>query len=299
MGGRWQGASDRFAERLARVREWLRLAMPRVALGAGALFLLRLFVRDTEVYQNTAVGLLGPIVFLACAAVLLYYGAKILVRLKRALLWRVRRRLIITYLFVGLTPVVLLLGLGALAATGGSSQAMVRVVTVQVGATEREALEGARALADALLALPPGANGRGAQAWLDERTALLQASLPGARVYVWRGDEAHGAGLGEGEPAQVASARVDAHTLGVGFDDGGANETLPLWLEGRARVERARLPAATRRLAERLRHAFGARARAPRVERACGSSPRLRPRQPRPRRPLPREHGSLRPPLLR
>jgi sigma-B regulation protein RsbU (phosphoserine phosphatase) len=232
MSSRLQGFSERFAEGFAWARERLRRAMPRVALAAGALFLLRLLVRDTAVYKDTAVGLLGPLTFLACATVILYYGLKLLVRLKRALLWRVRRRLIITYLFVGLTPVVLLLALGALAATGGSTQAMVRVVTVQVGATEREALESARVLADALLTLSPAANGRGAQAWLDERTALLQTSLPGARVYVWRGDEARGAWLGEGEPAQLASARAEAATLGVGFDDGGATESLPAWLGG-------------------------------------------------------------------
>jgi sigma-B regulation protein RsbU (phosphoserine phosphatase) len=232
MSSRLQGFSERSAEAFARARGWLRRAMPRAALAAGALFLLRLLVRDTATYKETAVGLLGPLTFLACAAVVLYYGLKLLVRLKRRLLWRVRRRLVITYLFVGLTPVVLLVALGALAAAGGSSQAMARAVTVQVGATEREALEGARALASALAALPPGANGRVAQAWLDERASLLRASLPGARVYVWRGDEAEGARLGEGEPAQLASLSADPSTLGVGFDDGGAGETLPAWLAG-------------------------------------------------------------------
>ena len=54
-------------------------------------------------------------------------GLKLAVRLKRMLLWKVRRRLIVTYLLIGLTPVVLLLALGALAATGGSSQAMVQL----------------------------------------------------------------------------------------------------------------------------------------------------------------------------
>ena len=93
MGGRWQSASDRFAEVFARAREWFRRAMPRVALAAGALFLLRLFLRDTALYSGTPLGFLT---FCLCAAVVLYYGLKLLVRLKRALLWRVRRRLIIT-----------------------------------------------------------------------------------------------------------------------------------------------------------------------------------------------------------
>src|SRR5256886_14722473 len=188
MSSRFQNASDRFAEALAVVREWLRRVMPRVAVAAVALYVLRQLIAGTWAYRNTPLGLVGVLTFCAVCATVFYYGVKILVRLKRMLLWRVRRRLIITYLFVGLTPIVLLLMLGALAATGGSSQAMVRVVTVQLNATERQTLEGARSLADSLAALPPDTNERAAQAWLDERAALLRASLPGARVSAWPGE---------------------------------------------------------------------------------------------------------------
>jgi sigma-B regulation protein RsbU (phosphoserine phosphatase) len=233
MSSRLQGVSDRLAEALAGAREWLRRVMPRVAVGAFALYLLRLLISDTWLYRNTPVGLLGVLTFCAAFATVVYYGLKILVRLKRLLLWRVRRRLIITYLFVGLTPVVLLLLLGALAATGGSSQAMVRVVTVEVGATERQALEGARTLAEALLELPPNVGDRAAQVWLDERAALLRAALPGARVSVWRGgDEGQARRLGREAPPQLASASADEATRGVGFDEGEERAPLPAWLEG-------------------------------------------------------------------
>jgi sigma-B regulation protein RsbU (phosphoserine phosphatase) len=232
-GGSW--ASRRLGVRLARAREWFRRAMPRVALAAVALFLLRLFVRDTSLYRDTPFGLLGPVTFVACAGVVLYFGLKLAVRLKRMLLWKVRRRLIVTYLFVGLTPVVLLLALGALAATGGSSQAMVRVVTVEIEATERQALEGARALAEGLARLPADASERDAQAWLDERAALLRASLPGARVAAWRarpGEDARS--LGEASPAQLLSLDARPEARGVGPDAGAdAREPLPGWLGGR------------------------------------------------------------------
>jgi phosphoserine phosphatase RsbU/P len=232
MSGRLQKASDRFAEALAQVREWLRRVMPFVAVAAVALYVLRLLIAGTSLYRNTPLGLVGLLTLLAVSATVLYYGLKILVRLKRLLLWRVRRRLIITYLFVGLTPVVLLLLLGALAATGDSSQAMVRVFTVEVGASERQALEDARTLASALLQLPPNTNDRAAQSWLDERAALLQAALPGARVYVWRGDEESRAhSLGADAPPQVSSVRVDEATRGVGFDAGEERAALPAWLE--------------------------------------------------------------------
>jgi sigma-B regulation protein RsbU (phosphoserine phosphatase) len=220
---------------LARARERFRRAMPRVALAAAGLFLLRLFVRDTSLYRDTPLGLLGPFTFFVCAAVLLYFGLKLAVRLKRKLLWRVRRRLIITYLFAGLTPVVLLLALGALLATGGSSQAMVRVVTVEIGATERQALEGARALAAALANLPRNTGEREAQAWLEERAALLRAALPGARVHAWRGGaRAHALTLGEGAPAGLVSADASEDARGVGPDFADGREALPRWLGGRA-----------------------------------------------------------------
>jgi phosphoserine phosphatase RsbU/P len=229
MSSRLQNASDRFAEALTVAREWLRRVMPRVALAAVALYVLRQLIWGTWVYRNTPLGIVGALTFFAACATVLYYGVKILVRLKRLLLWRVRRRLIITYLFVGLTPVVLLLLLGALAATGGSLQAMVRVFTVEVGATERQALEDARTVASSLLQLPPNASDRVAQSWLDERAALLRAALPGARVYVWRGGEdGQARGLGAGAP-QLAS--VDEAARGVGFDAVEERGPLPAWLE--------------------------------------------------------------------
>lgn len=232
MKAKLHGASERAADAFARAREWTRRVMPRVAIAAGVLYVLRLLLRDTNVYKNTPLGLVGPLTFLAVCAVLVYYGLKVLVRLKRKLLWRVRRRLIITYVFVGVTPVVLLLLLGGIAATGGSSQAMVRVVTVQLEATERQTLESTRSTAEGLLALPPNANERAAQVWLDERAALLQATLPGARVSAWRVAGADATRLGEGAAAQLASASVDEETRGVGDDSGDARESLPAWLAG-------------------------------------------------------------------
>jgi sigma-B regulation protein RsbU (phosphoserine phosphatase) len=235
MKGKLHSASERAADAFASAREWTRRVIPRVAVAAGVLYILRLLLRNTAVYHDTPLGLIGPLTFIAVCTVLVYYGLKILVRLKRKLLWRVRRRLIITYLFVGLTPVVLLLLLGGIAATGGSSQAMVRVVTVQLEATERQTLESARSTADGLLALPTNANERAAQTWLDERASLLQTTLPGARVSAWRAtdaDEVNAARLGEDATAQLASAAVNEETRGVGSDSGDARETLPHWLAG-------------------------------------------------------------------
>lgn len=219
---------------MSRAREWLRSVMPRVALASVALCILWLLIRDTGVYKSTPVRLVGPLMVCAVVATVLYYGVKILVRLKRKLLWRVRRRLIVTYLFIGATPVVLLLLLGALAAMGGSTQSMGRVVTVEIGATERHALEGARSLAETLVSLPANANEGTVQTWLDDRTSLLQVSLPGARVAAWRGAEGDGTHTPDvSAQPQLVSANVNDATRGVGFDTGEAREPLPGWLEGR------------------------------------------------------------------
>ena len=228
-----RGWVERAGRRLSAVRPWLRGVMPRVAVAAAGLFVVRLFVLNTALYRETFVGALGPLTFFAVAAVVGYYGLKLLVRLKRLLLWRVRRRLVITYLFVGLTPIVLLVVLGYLAAMLGSGQAMVRLVTVEYNVTERQAREGARAVAEALLDAP--ANEAAAQRALEEQARVLQAVLPGARLAAWRGAEGEAAAsLGEGEPARLASAPEGEHVRGVGADDGRAGEPLPAWLRGRA-----------------------------------------------------------------
>jgi phosphoserine phosphatase RsbU/P len=221
--------------RRQRIEGWLRRAMPRVALAAVILFVVRWFLAGTELYRTTPLGLLGTLTALAVTATLVYYGARLLLRLKRMLLWRVRRRLVITYLFVGLTPIVLLVVLGFVATVGGSSQAMVRLVTVQLRASERQALDEARALAEGLLELSAGAGEQAERDWLEARAGMLRAALPGARVAVWRSEGGADRGrVGSDSRARLASMRLSEETRGVGFDTGEVGGPLPAWLDGRA-----------------------------------------------------------------
>ncbi|MGB8509919.1 MAG: HAMP domain-containing protein, partial [Pyrinomonadaceae bacterium] len=206
---------------------WMRRAAPRVAIAAASLCAVWLFINKTSFYRNSPLKLIGPLTFLTVAATLGYYGLKILVRLKNLLLWRVRRRLMITYLFVGLTPIVLLSVLGFFAAMGASQQALVRVVTVQLNATGRQARDSARAFAGDVARLPQGTSDRQLQAWVDERTKLLQSSLPGARVAVWRDADDAVAGSPAGF---VGSPPIDENTRGVGEEAGDARTVLPTWL---------------------------------------------------------------------
>ncbi|HYY41851.1 MAG TPA: hypothetical protein VE775_03900, partial [Pyrinomonadaceae bacterium] len=159
-----------------------------MAVAAAVLFVVRALLRDTALYRASAFGgLFGFVTFCLGALTVSYYGFKALRWLKRKLLWRVRRRLIITYLFVGLTPILLLGGLGFLFGYGMALNWMAGSVMTEMRGAQQQTLAAARAYADALSAMPPDTDARTLQAWLDERNVPLQATLPGARIAVWRG----------------------------------------------------------------------------------------------------------------
>jgi hypothetical protein len=138
------------------LRMLLQRWMPRVAVAAAVLFVVRALVRDTTLYRTSVFGdLFGFVTFLLGTLTICYYGFKGLRWLKRKLLWRVRRRLIITYLFVGLTPIVLLAGLGFIFGWGLALNMMANNVMLEVNSTQQQARASADALADALIKLPP------------------------------------------------------------------------------------------------------------------------------------------------
>lgn len=215
-------------------RAWLRRVMPRVAAVGAALLVVWLLVRSRGFYRATPGSVwFGALTFLAVVSSTIYYGARTALWMKRHLLWRVRRRLVITYLFVGLTPIVLLVLLGLLASFGASSQAMARLVAAQIKNTEKEAKESARSLSESFTRLPANASDRTVQAWLDEQGALLQASLPGASIALWRG--APGERSAETEwtrQAQFVFTPSAADTRGVGPVAGNVDAPLPEWLNG-------------------------------------------------------------------
>ena len=224
-------------ESVSRARLWLRRVMPRVAVAAGVSFVLRALVQDffPAWHDSSFFGsVLDFVTTLLVVPTLVYYGYKTLRWLKQKLLWRVRRRLIITYLFVGLTPIVLLAGLGFLFGYSMALNSMADTVMKEVGATERETLANARGLADALDDLPTGTNGERLQAWLDERNRLLQASLPGARIVVWRGaDNTRAETLDLSRPALFVSEPEGEWVRAVGDSQLPLGAPLPEWLRER------------------------------------------------------------------
>lgn len=210
--------------------------MPGVAVVAAAFFVLRMLLGRTWLYGDHFIGdLLRFLTFVTIASTLTYYCLKGLLWLKRRLLWRVRRRLVITYLFVGLTPIVLFLLLGLLSAFGGSNQALSRIIAAQHTTTERHVRENARLLADAYARLPANTDAHALQTWLDERAALLQASLPGARIALWRAvGSDDGAAQGHSGFAPFVGEVKAENTRGVGSDTTSIGAPLPEWLRERA-----------------------------------------------------------------
>ncbi|MFN2482723.1 MAG: PP2C family protein-serine/threonine phosphatase [Pyrinomonadaceae bacterium] len=241
-------AFDNFADNGARARVWLRRVMPRVALAAALVVLAWVVVKRAGLDRVGAVTVFFDLAFVAVYLVAIYYGARALRWLKNKLLWRVRRRLVITYLFVGLTPVVLLVALAALAGLVGLNQIVSRVVKINFAAREGQALSAARTLARGFAQQPAAADAKTIQAWLDERAALLRSTLPGAGVAVWRGEvEARAAGGSrragantngsvdpdESQSAQFTSEAGESDARGATTGDAPVSASLPAWLRGR------------------------------------------------------------------
>ncbi|MFL6230067.1 MAG: PP2C family protein-serine/threonine phosphatase [Pyrinomonadaceae bacterium] len=239
-----QGTSDetgKLRTTLEGVRSRLRRVMPRVAVAAAIIFIAWVFAKQFSLDRLSPVVLFFDIAFVVVYVAAFYYGLRGLRWLKNKLLWRVRRRLIITYLFVGLTPIVLLLTLFALTGLVGLNQVMTRVVRVHLGGQENQALAGAHMLARAFARQPAAADDKTLQTWLDDRVALLQSSLPGARAAVWRADASAGTSAvmnapgwtreaDVSRPARFASEPKDENARPVGGDMSHAGEPLPEWL---------------------------------------------------------------------
>src|SRR5215471_525906 len=110
-----------------------RLACYLAAL-AAALFVLETLLRLLRLSWGDHLG--GWVSFLVfCAAVLFFILAFRWV--KRRLLWRLRNRLIVTYVFIGVIPAVLLVAMGLITLYGLAGQFAVFVVTSEIDAQLR------------------------------------------------------------------------------------------------------------------------------------------------------------------
>jgi phosphoserine phosphatase RsbU/P len=217
-----------------KVRTTLRRVMPTVAMIATVLFLLWIAVRKAGFYQEHEIfTIFGFTTFCFGVATVAYYGLKALRWVKRRLLWRVRRRLLITYLFVGVTPIVLLTLLGALAWFAVSNGAMARVITAQLSGSERDVIAGARAIAESY-SNHPRMDDRATKQWLDDKVKIFEKGMPGARIALWREHSLTRATQnGAAANPLVSTSNDTPESRSFGPEDDISEWKLPEWLEER------------------------------------------------------------------
>src|SRR5690242_13152027 len=136
---------ENLRRRLIRDELWPQGRMARLACYMAALALLLYVVETLLALFSSSLGqyLGGWIGFLAfCAGVLFFIlGFR---WVKRRILWRLRNRLIVTYVFIGVIPAVLLVAMGLVTLYGLGGQFAVFVVTAEIHAQLR-GLESANA----------------------------------------------------------------------------------------------------------------------------------------------------------
>jgi len=157
--------------------------MRNVALVAAALLILRITPGLGRLFGDHLAGrTLRVLTFVMVAVTIAYYVFRGIAWFWRRLMWRVRRRLAVTYLFIGLTPIVLLGLLGLISAFGLSAEAMARLVAVQLETINAQELAVARNLVAEAARWPRPGDPGAVRAWVDDRQRVLRASLPGVRI---------------------------------------------------------------------------------------------------------------------
>jgi phosphoserine phosphatase RsbU/P len=205
---------------------YLRRIMPYIAAIFIPLFIAQIFLnRFGGFFYRTL--LIKPYfeitTFLFCLIVIVYYGLKILRWLKNRLFWRVRHRLAVTYLFIGLTPILLFILFGSFYLIFQSLERYSGLVVVQMKGTEEDVMANAQIIADAIASLPVPVQNMEFQIWLDEHNRSIQPILPGLKVAVWIGSNGK-------DTASFSSEFNSEKTEGVGFDKTPITTPLPDWL---------------------------------------------------------------------
>ena len=180
---------------------------------AGALEVLRLGLQAAP--GGFISGWAGFISFL-----FLFCGMLLLLRwIRQKLMWRLRNRLIITYIFIGVIPVVLLLGMGFVAGYLFAGQFATYVATSDLQSELQRLHATNRSLATQFRALVR--QGRLTPELAGEIASASNENFRHRTVTVWDGDT--GFALGEGgavKPAQVKlSSGLQADFSGIVLDD--------------------------------------------------------------------------------
>ncbi len=203
--------------RIAMIRRWLTATFPGRALALGAsLKLVALLLGLAQPGAARVVDTVGDIGLVAGAAVVLY---RVFIDTRRRLLWRVRRKLTISYIFIGVVPALLIISFFLL---GGV------IVLFNVGAyvmkSRLDALvEQAHFLADsAAIELQQAPASDAAAEVLSRRHAVVASRHPQASLVA--------IGSACGEPAPVAPPAPMPPVTAGPWSHAPAPDRVPAWV---------------------------------------------------------------------
>ncbi|PYR40945.1 MAG: hypothetical protein DMF95_32220 [Acidobacteria bacterium] len=174
------------------LRGALLYTMPGRAIVIGLAIKLTVFLVGLAIGRVPAFfTVVDTVAGLAVAAGLVYFAFRVLVLAKRRLLWRVRRKLIVSYMFIGFVPAFLLVAFSLLCAF----LLFYNFSSYLVQSRLRALSEQARFLAQSTALEIQRAGGRDVANILTRRQAALAAQYPGASMAVVPFDRACGTPL--------------------------------------------------------------------------------------------------------
>jgi len=214
------------ADRREDLRGALLYTVPGRAIVIGLAIKLGVFLVGLAIGQVPAFfTVVDAVAGLAVAAGLVYFAFRVLVLAKRRLLWRVRRKLIVSYMFIGFVPAFLLVAFSLLCAF----LLFYNFSSYRVQSRLRALSDQARFLAQSTALDIQRAGGRDVANILTRRQAAAAAQYPGASMAVVPFDRACG--------TPVAPAPSGAQTSDVKLQTSGpwthVNPTnaVPAWID--------------------------------------------------------------------
>ena len=164
----------------------LRASWPVQALAVASLVKLLFSFSGPAVQSLAVVGLLDAVATIVIAASLGYFLVRLVVRLQRRLLWRVRRKLILSYVFIGFIPVILIVSFFVLVGTLSLLSVSSFLVKLRVDELVSDASAAATAMSRSLRAAPDP----DVEAVLTRQLGAIQERYPDASAVMLGAEEA-------------------------------------------------------------------------------------------------------------
>jgi sigma-B regulation protein RsbU (phosphoserine phosphatase) len=196
------------SSRAVAIRRWITGTLAGRALAAGAIIKTAAFLLSLAAPQAAAVGVIdtiGDIALVAGAATLAY---RVFGDARRRLLWRVRRKLTISYIFIGFVPVLLIITFFALC----GALLLNNISAYLIHSRVRELVAEAQLLAEmAAVTVDSRPSVEDMRAALIRRQAMVAGRYPQASYALVHAGGACGGAPGDGQRIPLLTAGPWAH----------------------------------------------------------------------------------------